>query len=172
MADVTEHGPRTELQQRFSSEGATATPWADVQDRLAGAEIWWLSTVRPDGRPHVTPLIAVWVDGALHFCTGPDERKALNLAENPHCVLTTGGNQLHAGFDLVMEGDAIRVVDGEGLHRVAEAFESKYGSERHFDVGDGVFLQEGSAAVVFEVRPIKAWGIGRERLYSATRWKF
>jgi nitroimidazol reductase NimA-like FMN-containing flavoprotein (pyridoxamine 5'-phosphate oxidase superfamily) len=91
---VTE--PRPELQQRFSDDGASATPWADVQDRLAAAEIWWLSTVRPDGRPHVTPLIAVWHDGAMYFCTGPDERKALNLAENPHCVLTTGNNDLHA----------------------------------------------------------------------------
>jgi hypothetical protein len=33
------------------------------------AEVHWLSTVRPDGRPHVAPLIAVWVDDALVFCT-------------------------------------------------------------------------------------------------------
>ena len=169
---MTAEEPRTELQQRFSSEGATATPWAGVEDRLASAEIWWLSTVRPDGRPHVTPLIAVWVDGALYFCTGADERKARNLAENAHCVLTTGGNELHAGFDLVVEGDAVRVTDDGRLRAVAGAFESKYGSEWHFDVGDGVFLQEGNPALVFEVRPVKAWGFGREPLYSATRWTF
>ncbi len=169
---MTADEPRTELQQRFSDEGATATPWADVQERLAGAEIWWLSTVRPDGRPHVTPLIAVWVGGALHFCTGADERKALNLAENPRCVLTTGGNDLHAGLDLVVEGDAVRVVDGDRLRTAAQAFESKYGSAWHFDVGDGVFLHHGSPALVFEVRPVKAWGFGREPLYSATRWTF
>ena len=165
--------PRTELQQRFSDEGATATPWADVQDRLAAAEIWWLSTVRPDGRPHVTPLIAVWHDGALHFCTGPDERKALNLAENPHCVLTTGANDLRAGMDLIVEGDAVRVTEQDRLQALAAAYESKYGSEWHFDVGDGEFRHgDGGTALVFEVRPAKAWGYGREPLYSATCWRF
>ncbi len=164
--------PRTELQQRFSDEGATATAWADVQDRLAAAEIWWLSTVRPDGRPHVTPLIAVWHDGAVHFCTGADERKALNLAQNPHCVLTTGGNDLHAGLDLIVEGEAVRVTEDDRLRALAAAYESKYGNEWHFDVGDGVFLQQGNQALVFEVRPVKAWAYGREPLYSATRWTF
>jgi hypothetical protein len=38
--------------------------------------------VRADGRPHVTPLISVLVDGALHFCTGATEQKA----KNPVCV--------------------------------------------------------------------------------------
>jgi hypothetical protein len=41
---------------------------------------FWLSTARPDGRPHVTPFIAVWLDEALWFCTGADELKAKNLA--------------------------------------------------------------------------------------------
>ena len=45
--------------------------------------MYWLSTVRPDGRPHVTPLMSVWLEGALYFCTGPDERKAKNLVRNP-----------------------------------------------------------------------------------------
>lgn len=60
-----------ELDARYSDETAVATDWALVRDQLAGAEVDWLSSVRPDGRPHVTPLIAVWLDGALHFCTGP-----------------------------------------------------------------------------------------------------
>jgi hypothetical protein len=38
-------------------------------------------TVRPDGRPQVTPVVAVWLDGAVHFTTGPTERKAHNLAQ-------------------------------------------------------------------------------------------
>ena len=42
------------------------------------------------GRPHVTPLLAIWLDSALCFCTGASERKAKNLALNPHCIRTTG----------------------------------------------------------------------------------
>jgi len=69
--------PTPELHEAFSEPGATATPWADVADVLARSEIFWLSTVRRDGRPHVTPLPAVWLDGTLHFCTGDAEQKAL-----------------------------------------------------------------------------------------------
>ena len=72
--------PTAEVDTRFSSEGAAPAKWADVSDRLQRAEIFWISTVRSDGRPHVTPLISVYLGDALYFCTGPDERKARNLA--------------------------------------------------------------------------------------------
>ena len=39
--------------------------------------------VRRDGRPHVTPLPAMWLDGALHLCTGAHEEKARNLECEP-----------------------------------------------------------------------------------------
>lgn len=81
----------------FSAPDSTPTPWAAGLEQLRAADTFWLSTVRPDGRPHVTPLIAVWHAGALWFATGPEERKARNLAENPSCVLTTGRSDLVAG---------------------------------------------------------------------------
>jgi nitroimidazol reductase NimA-like FMN-containing flavoprotein (pyridoxamine 5'-phosphate oxidase superfamily) len=84
--------PQAELDSRYSSEDATAPAWSHADALLSAAELFWISTVRPGGRPHVTPLPAVWVGGALHFCTGPEERKARNLALNPHVVLTTGTN--------------------------------------------------------------------------------
>jgi hypothetical protein len=62
--------PSTELDAGFSSEGAHPTEWADGHQRLEKAEVFWLSTVRPDGRPHVTPLLAVWCADAMYFCTG------------------------------------------------------------------------------------------------------
>ena len=169
---MADRGPATELHERFSSEGATATSWGDAQDVLARAEIYWVSTVRPDGRPHVTPLIGVVVDGAVYFCTGADERKARNLARNPHCVLTTGCNALHEGLDVVVEGEAVRIGDEARLHVLADAFESKYGSEWHFEVGDGLFHHGPGSALVFEVRPTRAFGYRRGEVYSATRYRF
>src|SRR5205809_8017907 len=112
--------PTAELAARFSSEGAAPTDWAEARGHLEDAEIFWISTVRPDGRPHVTPLIAVWLDDTLYFCTGPEERKARNLASNPHCALTTGCNAFD-GLDLVVEGDAVRVTDDAELRRIADA---------------------------------------------------
>jgi nitroimidazol reductase NimA-like FMN-containing flavoprotein (pyridoxamine 5'-phosphate oxidase superfamily) len=104
---MTTPEPAPELDARYSDADVQPTSWADAARLLADAELSWISTVRPDGRPHVTPLITVWVDSTLHFCTGPDERKCRNLRDNPHVALTTGSNALHGGLDLVVEGEAV-----------------------------------------------------------------
>src|SRR5215469_11644011 len=59
--------PVTTLHQQFSDPAATATEWAETRRVLETAELFWVSTVRADGRPHVTPCVAVWRDGAIHF---------------------------------------------------------------------------------------------------------
>ena len=51
--------PITELHEGFSQPGAEARPWSDVVEVLTTSEMFWLSTVRRDGRPHVTPLPAI-----------------------------------------------------------------------------------------------------------------
>ncbi|HSH78315.1 MAG TPA: pyridoxamine 5'-phosphate oxidase family protein [Herpetosiphonaceae bacterium] len=117
---MTAKEPVTKLEPQFSSGDATATLWAEARERLKQAEVYWLSTVRPDGRPHVTPLLSVWLDGALYFCTGRDERKAKNLARNPHCVLTTGCNALEEdSLALDHEVEAVPVSDEGWLQRIA-----------------------------------------------------
>ena len=68
--------PATKLDTRFSDRDAVATEWQETRRLLEAAELFWISTVRADGRPHVTPLVAVWLDGAVHFCTGATEQKA------------------------------------------------------------------------------------------------
>ena len=63
--------PVTKLDERFSDPGAQATPWATAREVLETAQLSWVTTVRADGRPHVTPLVAVWLDDAVHLTTGP-----------------------------------------------------------------------------------------------------
>ena len=132
---MAEPDPATEL-SAFSSANATPTEWPRARDELADAEVYWLSTVRPDGRPHVTPLLGVWLEGALYFCTGANERKAKNLSVNSHCVLTTGQSTLD-GLDLVIEGTAEGVSDHVELGHIASTYESKYGP--HFVAPDGTW---------------------------------
>ena len=163
--------PETELDPRYGEPEATATDWAAGRRELAAAELSWLTTVRPDGRPHVTPLLTVWFDGALHFCTGERERKARNLAVNPQVALTTGRNALKGGLDVVVEGTAVRVLDRPRLQALADAWEEKYGREWHFDVNDGGFDGQGGTAQVFRVEPTTAFGFGKDP-YSQTRWRF
>ena len=170
---MADDGPVAELDPRFSGAGARPTPWAAARARLERAEVYWLTTVRADGRPHVTPLIAVWLDGALYFSTGDAERKARNLAGDARCVVTTGCNTLAEGLDIVVEGEAARVVDGATLRRAAAAYEAKYGPDWRFTVRDGAFHgAEGNVALVFALTPATAFGFGKGEPFSQTRWVF
>ena len=160
----------------FSEAGATPTPWRTALEQVSAADTFWLSTVRPDGRPHVTPLIAVWHDDALWFTTGPDERNASNLAENPAVVLTTGRSDLSGdSLDVVLEGRANPVTDPERLQPVADAFTTKYGTATwHFVVCDGAFShpEAGGRALVFSVRPVRGLGFRKGAHSSQTTWTF
>lgn len=75
---------------RFSDPVATAIPRGEVERLLREAELHWLTTVRAEGRPHVTPLVGVWHDGAFAFCTGVGEQKQRNVEHHPDVAVTTG----------------------------------------------------------------------------------
>lgn len=167
---MTAHEPITELHKEYSSPTATPISWADGRQRLEQAEVYWIATVRPDGRPHVTPMIGLWLDDALYFSTGPEERKAQNLAQNVHCVITTGCNALNEGLDLVMEGDAVEISDEATLQRVADAFNAKY--NWGYTVRDGALQGNGGKTLAFRVAPTKGFGYGKGEPFSATRWRF
>jgi len=160
----------------FSQPNATPTPWAAGLEQIIDADTFWLSTVRPDGRPHVTPLIAVWHGDAIWFTTGPDERKAKNLAENSSCVLTTGRSDLvDGGLDIVLEGTAEQVSNEAQLQPIAEAFAAKYGTEIwNFVVRDGAFSDRemGGRAIVFRIRPVRGLGFRKGETFSQTTWSF
>jgi Pyridoxamine 5'-phosphate oxidase len=159
----------------FSQPDAIPTSWATGLEQLLTADTFWLSTVRPDGRPHITPLIAVWHAKALWFATGPDEVKAKNLAENPSCTLTTGQSRLVEGaLDVVIEGQAEQISDDAELEPVAAAFAAKYPSGPwDFVVSDGVFSDRdaGGRILVFRVRPVRGLGFRKGDHFSQTTWQ-
>jgi general stress protein 26 len=163
--------PTTHLDPRFSDEGAAATEWQEAERALDSAQLSWITTVRADGRPHVTPLVAVWLDGAVHFTTGADEQKAVNLRSNPHVILTTGCNEWDRGLDVVVEGDAVRATDAATLQRLADAWRTKWDGQWKFEVGDGVFRHEAGEALVFSVAPTKVLAFGKKP-FTHTRHRF
>ena len=162
--------PVAELDSRFSAPDAAPTQWADVRRVLDHAELFWISTVRADGRPHVTPLPAIWRDDALYFCTGAGEQKGVNLARNPKCTLTTGTNAWKSGLDVVVEGTATRVVDDERLRTLAGEWASKYHGDWQFDVANGAFHHEGGEAIVYEVAPHKILAFAKGE-FAQTRFR-
>jgi general stress protein 26 len=164
--------PLTQLDARFSDPEAVATGWDETQRALETAELFWIATVRADGRPHVTPLVAIWLEGAIHFCTGPAEQKAINLRGDAHVILMTGCNQWDSGLDIVVEGDAVPVTDDAALEPLARAWATKWDGRWHYEARAGAFYHDGDGPVlVFSVSPTKVLAFGKGR-FSHTRHLF
>jgi nitroimidazol reductase NimA-like FMN-containing flavoprotein (pyridoxamine 5'-phosphate oxidase superfamily) len=161
------------LDPRFSDPDADATPWDDTLRALEQAELYWLTTVRKDGRPHVTPLIGVLDDGAVHFCTGAGEQKARNLEHGNRVALTTGTNTWASGLDVVVEGLAVRVTDDEALRRLADAYVAKYGDVWRFEVAGGAFRNAESEdpVPVFRIEPSKVMAFAKDP-HAQTTYRF
>ena len=149
--------PVTNLDPRFSDPDAAATGWEQTRRVLEDAQLFWVTTVRGDGRPHMTPLVAVWSGDALHFCTGAGEQKTVNLRGNRHVILSTGASTWDKGLDVVVEGDAVQVTDEDTLRRLAAAWTVKWDGRWQYEVRDGAFRHPGDEepVLVFAVAPSK-----------------
>ena len=166
------NNPVTKIDARFSDPDTVATEWGETSQVLEKAELFWICTVRADGRPHLTPLVAVWLDGALYFCTGETEQKFINLQSNQHVLLLTGCNNWDHGLDVSVEGTAVQVTDEELLRRLAEAWAAKWDGQWQFGIKDGAFEHEGGgAALVFSVSPTKVLAFAKGN-FSHTRHVF
>jgi predicted pyridoxine 5'-phosphate oxidase superfamily flavin-nucleotide-binding protein len=162
------------LDTRFS-EATEAVGWRQVSDALAAAELYWLTTVRKDGRPHITPLIGAWVDDGFVFCTGPEEQKAQNLVASTAVAVTTGVNTWNDGLDVVVEGNAERVTGRDTLTRLADAIREKYHGVWDFtphDDGFGHTDDNGDShiAYVYRVPPDKVLAFAKSP-HGQTRFR-
>jgi hypothetical protein len=152
----------------------TPAKWADaVQIVERSTATYWLATLRPDGRPHVRPILAVWVDGRLHFSAGERTQKAKNLALDSRCAVTVE----HEPLDLVVEGTAAKIRDAAMLQRVADVYASVY--SWHVTVRDGAFHDTAGAPTagpppydVYAVTATTAFGFGIDESFGSTRWRF
>ncbi len=158
------------IDPRYGDPSATAPPWDDIQRLLADAQLYWIITVRGDGRPHAVPLVGVWQNDTFAFCTGPDEQKQRNLDANAQVAVTTGttgANGWDSGEEIVVEGTATRVTDAADLQALAEAWFAKYGNDWRFEVRGEEFVElsdsggstEGGAWV-YRVQPTKVIAFG------------
>ncbi len=136
-------------------------PWSWAVERLTDSHNYWLTTVRPDGRPHAMPLWGLWLDGRFYFSTGRQSRKGRNLAANPDCLVCTE----NAAEAVIVEGVAEEVTDRSTLRPFYDGYKAKYG----WDVEQEPFVNE----PVYAVRPRTAFAmIEKDFTDSATRWTF
>ncbi len=170
--------PITNLDPRYSDPDAVATSWQETRRVLETAALFWLSTVRADGHPHVTPVVGVWFEGILHFCTADTEQKAKNLRGNPHVMLTTGCNHWNEGLDVVVEGDAVRITEQDQLERLAQAWAPKWDGRWRYLVRDGCFYHYDDhevlpdAILVFAVTPTKVYAYAKGDPFGHTCHQF
>ena len=160
--------------QSLIPAGEPPTAWQRVIEHLEKVPLtYWVATVRPEGIPHVMPILAVWQDGGLYFCAGRNTRKAENLALNPHCVVTVERQPFH----LVVEGEAGITRDAVALQHVADAYASVYGWR--VTMREGAFHDAVGAPTagpppydVYEVAATKAFAFGTDEKFTSTRWLF
>jgi len=159
--------------EHSGSPDAVATPWEETRRVLETAEIYWLATVRADGRPHVTPVKPAWLDGTLYFSTGGIAQKLKNLRGSPHVVLTTGCNHMEPGLDIVVEGDAVPVTDAAVHERLYQTWLIQWGEGWPIQLHNGVLCEmSGEPLLVFSVTPTKIFAYARGDQWSQTRYQF
>lgn len=157
--------PHTELDPRFSDPDTEPISWRDTVAVIESAQVAWITTVRADGRPHVTPLVAIWHEGAYYFATGPTEQKAVNLRSSPAVAITTGCNGWDRGLDVVVEGTALRITDRPTLEHLAVVWAAKWDGRWRYRVdADGFRHEDGDHGPVnvYEVRPVKTLAFGKQ----------
>jgi hypothetical protein len=137
--------------------------WSWARERLTDESIYWVASVGPHNRPHVTPIWGVWVDEAFWMEGGARTRRFRNLAVNPATVVT-----VERGNDaVILEGDAELVtdIDDDLAERLLSAYRKYlpthgYEAERsNWDMG------------IWRVRPRKvmAWS---DFPADTTKWTF
>jgi len=154
--------------------GSAPLLWSRALKQLeAGtAASYWLATTKPDGRPHVAVVGALWVDGKIYFTSGTRTRKGRNLAANPACVFSVS----LAGIDLVVEGSAVRITDRPTLLRLAQRYAAQGwpASVR----GEALTAKYSAPSAgpppwnLYLVRPTTAFGVATAEPWGATRWQF
>ncbi|MBO0688055.1 MAG: pyridoxamine 5'-phosphate oxidase family protein [Candidatus Dormibacteraeota bacterium] len=146
-----------------ATEGRGLLSWAWAEAQLVSSRNYWLGTVRPDGRPHVMPVWAVWDEGGLWFSSSGRSRKARNLRADPRCTVTTED----AWQPVVVEGDAELVTERSALERMLDLENAKYGTSY------GLEMLDPAVNATFRVRPRWAFALqGDDFTGTPTRWVF
>ena len=136
-------------------DGEGLLDWVDVDRRLRDEKHYWMTTVRPDGRPHVVPRWGAWIDGALYYDGSPETVHARNLVGNPACNLHIGDGK----EAIIIEGTAkpSSPLTPEQGQPVADEIGRKYGADGYTPENDAWSGPDAGGLVVFEPNKGLAW---------------
>ena len=90
-------------------------------EKLEKQQTIWFGSVRPDGKPHLTPVWFVWHEGKIYIGIDPNSVKSRNLKQNPWVVLA-----LEDGIHPVICEGMAAFIPLPLTRALAAAFLSKY----------------------------------------------
>ncbi len=175
-----------ERTQSLMGDEAETSPWELARTRLANPEqsrTCWLATTRPDGGPHLMPVIGFWIDDAMHILAGEGSQKARNIAADGRCVIATGSTTLPS-LDIVIEGRAEAITDPDVVRHLVEVYREKnWPLEADGDKVDGPNAPTAGPPpyTFFRIVPSRVFGFpgmtgmeqyAPEDLPKPTRWDF
>ena len=97
---------------------------AHIDQRLRDDVIIWLSSVRPDGHPHMVAVWFLWDGRSLLIFSKPNQ-KVRNLRQNPHVTLALDNTNL--GADPITIDGTAELLDDPGINTALPAYVKKYG---------------------------------------------
>jgi Pyridoxamine 5'-phosphate oxidase len=173
----------TITERNLDGYGAPAIEWARVKAVLDGQltqapetggpqrHTTWLTTINPDGTPHVMPVGVVQYGGSWYFTSGPGTRKSRNLARDGRCVVSVATDP----FDLVIEGAAERVADADELSSVAQTY-ARVGWPAEV-AGDALTAEFSAPSAgpapwyLYRVKPSTVFALGTSEPFGATKFQ-
>ena len=103
---------------------ALSAPRTSIRDALEREAVVWLSSIRPDGRPHLAPLWFLWDGQSILVFSKPHAQKVRNLQADPRVMVAVGEPGVEFDVELI---EAMAELPKTPTRRLLpEAFASKY----------------------------------------------
>ncbi len=100
--------------------------WEETETFLQKTQLLRFASTKPDGRPHVTPMGYLYLEGRFYSCTYPDRAKIRNIKSNPYATLLVDSEE-KPEMVVIVEGKA-RILQGtEEAQKIVSAFRSTLG---------------------------------------------
>lgn len=145
---------RPKFPKGYADHPKSEVPWEYVEKQLTESMHYWMCSVRPNGRPHVVPRWAVYLDGKIYYDGSPETRHALNILNNPHVSVHLEDGQKA----IILEGESAPAgkPSPDLAKRLAAAYKTKYKKEGYAPKPDQ--WDEGGL-FVFTPRQCIAWTV-------------
>ncbi len=99
---------------------------AHIEERLRNDLMIWLSSVRPEGRPHIVPVWFLWDGESILIFSQPHTQKIRNLRHNPNVMLALDDTK--SGNDVVMFEGKAELLNEPTENTTIAAYATKYDS--------------------------------------------